>query len=377
MKKTNAIALRPAANVPAATLPLVPSRKMVASVFAELPPTLPSGVSERTWLTDASDFIGEHPDPVLVSAREAILSKFAFAPKKAEIISELLAAYVRLGVALSEDAKRHLSYRKKMPARYSLNDAGQKRFADDAKVVTVGFVVVQGPQGNLILDDMTGATVEDVEKAVPGVLKAFSGAERVGGDDVLERLRIEIAVQVAYRIHGTPEEICGGRVAEVGGRSRMHRLVSTWVALSEAFVNRMHQHYPHARAGTDTAYWGEAMREAFQAVAHTVDTAAYGDGLQATAEAAIEARMADLNRAGRDAILTSRKFAARQVDTVLTQISTAHGRLVAGEEVGDSVFVGDEVASLRTIAACEVARAKAEALKSKISGEIKQLQGAA
>lgn len=358
---------------PAKSAPLVSSLRMVSTVFAELPPTLPAGMEAQTYLAQTHEFIGAHPDPVLISAREALLSTCVFAPKKSEIIQAILNAYLRLGIPLSPDAQKHAEYRRKLPARYAISPAGLKRFADDARVVTVGYVAVLGPQVNLILDDIGGATVEDVEKAIAGVHRAFAGADRVSGDDVLERLRTEVGIQVAYRLNGDPADLCGGPVAEVGARGRMFRCWSTWLALSESFVNRMRDQYPHARSQADHVHWGEAMKEAFQGVAHKVDTSRYGDGLQAEAEAAIAARMAELNRTGRVEIMTARRFQARQIGTVMATIATAETRLISGHECGEIVTIGDERLALRSLEDCGIARNKAETARDRIETEIKAL----
>lgn len=362
----------------APAMPNVKSAKMVAVIAGELPPTLREGQSIKAWLQDTSEFIGQHPEPVLVDACEAIRSTQRFMPSKAEIIQNVLDAYQRLGVALSDDAKRHLSYRRKMPARYTLNDHGEKRFADDAKVTLIGYFTLQGPQANIIIDAMPGATVEDVEKAIAPVAKAMKSlSDRVTADDVLDRFRHEVAVQIAYRVHGDPAAQCGGAAAEVFGRSKSFLLASPWFALSQGFVDRMRDRYPYARCRDDVHSWGEAMRAAFIAVAGgEIDIERYGIGLQHDAEAAVEARMADMNRTGRTELLSWRRYEARGLATAMHAIDVAEQRLAEGVTTAAAVTIDGENLVIDSAEKCAAAWRKAQAFKVRLDKQIAALAGA-
>lgn len=280
-------------------MPAVSSLKMVAVIAGDLPPTLPEGQTLTSWLDQAQSFIGSHPEAVLADARDAILSTFVFAPKKSEIIQHVLDAYQRLGIPLSEDGKRHLAFRKKMPARYTLNANGIKRFADDAKVTLVGYFTVQGPQANIIIDETPGAIVDDVERAIGPVVRAFSGTDKgdVHGDAVLARFRDETAVQRDYRLVGTPAELCGGPVGVVVGPSgNPCPLAMNYFSVSQAFVDRMRETYPNAKAKFNGDGWGSAMIEAFYRASPTrhLKHCTYGGDMQVEAEKLIERALAEL-----------------------------------------------------------------------------------
>lgn len=376
-RKPANIVPRRAEAVPAASQPLASSKKMVALVFAELQPTLPVGMDERSYLVDTYEFIGDHPDVVLKSAYEAIRSTYSFAPKKAEIIQAILNAYLRLGIPLSPDAKRHASYRKKLPARYAISDAGEKRFADDAKVTLIGYFTLQGPQANIIIDSMPGATVEDVEKAIQPVAKALKGlGDKVAADDVLDRFRHEVAAQIAYRTHGDPAEQCGGQVAEVFGRSKSFVLTSPWFALSQTTVDRLRDRYPHARCRDDVHSWAEAVKAAFLAVITAgLDHERYGAGLQQEAEIRVEERLAEMHRLGRIELLSLRRYEARGLATALNAITVAERRLADGAVTAATVTIDGERMGLDSTEKCAVARRKAVAFQEKLDRQIAALAG--
>ena len=283
----------------AVATPPVSSLKMVAIIAGDLPPTLPEGQTLTSWLDQTQTFIGAHPEAVLADARDAILSTCTFAPKKSEIIQHILDAYRRLGIPLSDDGKRHLAFRTKLPARYTLNADGVKRFADDAKVTLVGYFTVQGPQANIILDETPGAIVEDVERAIGAVVRTFSGTDKgdVQGDAVLAKFRDEVALQRDYRLVGTPDTLCGGPVAVVTGPSgNVCPLSMNYLAVSQQFVDRMRDTYPSAKAKFYGDGWGAAMIESFFRVSPKRHLAnrAYGGDMQAAAEALVEQFMAEL-----------------------------------------------------------------------------------
>lgn len=350
----------------APALPAVSAMKMVAVVAAELPPTLREGQTIKSWLEETHSFVGTHPEVVLANALEAIRSTFTFSPKKAELIDAILKAYQRLGVVLSEDAKRHLSYRQKMPERYTLNGNGEKRYAEDTKVTLVGYFTVQGPQANLIIDRTPGAIVEDFEKSIAPVTAAFAGKEKIAGGDVLERFKTEVKIQCAYRLHGTPADNCGGPVAMLPAGNKIVPLSSIWVALSEDFVNRMRDAYPYARVRNNPTNWVEGMKDAFWRAVSGLDETLYGQGLQAVAELKIEAAMIELNREGKVEIRRSLSIDHRECVNNRTAIELARKRLEAGETVIDRITINGETVRLETIEGCDVAARKLETFTSKI-----------
>lgn len=359
------------------SLPLVSSMKMVAVIAAELPPTLREGQSAKDWLQDTYEFIGEHPECVLVSAREAIRSTFVFSPKKAEIIQHILDAYQRLGVELSKDAKQHLSYRKTMPDRYTLNDDGVKRFAEDAKVTAIGYFSFQGPQANIILDAIQGAIVEDVEKAIAPVQASFAKADKdkINGEDVLRRFRTEVRLQGLYREFGAPDRHCGGPVAMMPARSGMIPMTSNYLALSQSFVDRMRDQYPHARWQGNVGSWADAMKNAFWAIAvsRDLDPATYGSGLQQQAEAMIDAKMSDLNREGKIEIERDLQVSRRVCIADLANVALAEQTIRSGGVSIIKVTIRGEIIKLDTLEACEVARRKLDTFSASLDSKLAEL----
>jgi hypothetical protein len=378
MSDSNITTFRPKNLAP--VMPSVPSRKMLAIIAEDLTPSLPEGMSPGQWLDRTESFVGQHPEMVLTSAMEAILSTFQFSPKKAEIIDAILKAYQRLGVALSDDAKRHLSYRKKMSDRYTLNADGVKRFADDAKITLVGYFTFQGPQANIILDALekagTDAIVDDVEKAIEPVQRYFKGKEKSPGDEVLERFNIETRIQAAYRIHGEPADHCGGLVATVPAGSKLVPLTSTWVAMSEQFRDRMRERYPFARVRNNPHSWDEAIKQAFwgAVVSRDLDASFYGKGLQRKAEDMIDRAMADLEREGRIECERLYRIDLRECAINLQALAVAETRIKGGDVSPDRVSVDGETIRLDTMENCAIARKKIMSMSDRINAKMGDLR---
>lgn len=376
---SNITTFKPGSAV-ANTMPTVESADMVAVIASELPPKLPDGASLVDWLERTERVIGQHPRIVLAEAIQSIMSTFKFAPTKAEMIDHILKAYQRLGVALSDDAKRHLSYRKKMSDRYTLNADGVKRFADDAKITLVGYFTFQGPQANIILDALekagTDAIVDDVEKAIEPVQRYFKGKEKSPGDEVLERFNIETRIQAAYRIHGEPADHCGGLVATVPAGSKLVPLTSTWVAMSEQFRDRMRERYPFARVRNNPHSWDEAIKQAFwgAVVSRDLDASFYGKGLQRKAEDMIDRAMADLEREGRIECERLYRIDLRECAINLQALAVAETRIKGGDVSPDRVSVDGETIRLDTMENCAIARKKIMSMSDRINAKMGDLR---
>lgn len=376
---SNITTFKPGSAV-ANTMPTVESADMVAVIASELPPKLPDGASLVDWLERTERVIGQHPRIVLAEAIQSIMSTFKFAPTKAEMIDHILKAYQRLGVALSDDAKRHLSYRKKMSDRYTLNADGVKRFADDAKITLVGYFTFQGPQANIILDALekagTDAIVDDVEKAIEPVQRYFKGKEKSPGDEVLERFNIETRIQAAYRIHGDPADHCGGLVATVPAGSKLVPLTSTWVAMSEQFRDRMRERYPFARVRNNPHSWDEAIKQAFwgAVVSRDLDASFYGKGLQRKAEDMIDRAMADLEREGRIECERLYRIDLRECAINLQALAVAETRIKGGDVSPDRVSVDGETIRLDTMENCAIARKKIMSMSDRINAKMGDLR---
>lgn len=368
---------KPSAGGMAKTLPVVESAEMVAVVASELPPKLAEGVSLVDWLERTERVIGHHPRVVLAEAIQSIMSTFRFSPTKAEMIDHILDAYRRLQLPLSDDARRHLSYRQKLPDRYTLNADGVKRFAEDAKVTAIGYFSFQGPQANIILDAIQGAIVEDVEKAIAPVQASFAKADKdkINGEDVLRRFRTEVRLQGLYREFGAPDRHCGGPVAMMPARSGMIPLTSNYLALSQSFVDRMRDQYPHARWQGNVGSWADAMKNAFWAIAvsRDLDPATYGSGLQQQAEAMIDAKMSDLNREGKIEIERDLQVSRRVCIADLANVALAEQTIRSGGVSIIKVTIRGEIIKLDTLEACEVARRKLDTFSASLDSKLAEL----
>lgn len=374
---SNITTFKPPAGGVAKALPVVESAEMVAVIASELPPKLADGASLVDWMERTERVVGKHPRVVLAEAIQSIMSTFRFAPTKAEMIDHILTAYQRLGVALSDDAKRHLSFRQKMPDRYALNADGVKRFAEDAKVTLIGYFSVQGPQANLILDAIADSTVEDFEKSIGPVQRSFASRDKdaITGDEVLSRFKREVSTQIAYRNFGDPASHCGGPVAQIASGSKMIALSSIWVALSESFVNRMRDQFPYARCRNNPHSWGDAMKQAFwdASISRELDPKRYGQGLQHDAEALIEKKMAELNREGRMEIERSLKIDAKNALADLATLVAAEAKIKAGEPAMTRINVNGKSVLLDSLENCEVARRMLNTMSGKIEHQMAEL----
>lgn len=360
-----------------AALPNVEADEMVAVIAAELPPKLPDGVSLVDWIARTEATLGQHPRVVFGEAIQSLMSTFRFSPTKAEMIDHILDAYRRLQLPLSDDARRHLSYRQKLPDRYTLNADGVKRFAEDAKVTAIGYFSFQGPQANIILDAIQGAIVEDVEKAIAPVQASFAKADKdkINGEDVLRRFRTEVRLQGLYREFGAPDRHCGGPVAMMPARSGMIPLTSNYLALSQSFVDRMRDQYPHARWQGNVGSWADAMKNAFWAIAvsRDVDPATYGSGLQQQAEAMIDAKMSDLNREGKIEIERDLQVSRRVCIADLANVALAEQTIRSGGVSIIKVTIRGEIIKLDTLEACEVARRKLDTFSASLDSKLAEL----
>lgn len=306
-------------------VPIVGAGKTVASIAAMLPPKLNDDMPLAVWLKTVVGTIGEHPQAVLDEARSAILSTKTFAPMPAEIIDAILAAYKRLDVALSDDARKHLAYRKKQSYRYVTDSDGRQKFSPDAKITTVGFVGVSGIHANMLLDENPEATVADVEAAVVAATAVLQKRDKTSIADALDEIRERLGVVIAHRKHGPPEAFCGGRIAslKLRGLDTARLLRSDFFALSEEFVSAQRVKHPHAMPTYSEARWESAMFEAFCTAVTAAKTAAYGAESQRVGEQAADARMAHCNDKGRAERKTSVRVSLDKVSKAIGIIEKA------------------------------------------------------
>lgn len=299
--------------------------KTVAAIASMLPPKLSDDMPLVSWLKATVTTIGEHPQSVLDEARAAILSTKTFAPMPADIIDAILAAYKRLDMPLSEDARRHLAYRKKQSYRYALDANGRQQFAADAKVTTIGFVGVSGIHANMLLEENPEASVADVETAVVHATAILQRREKISIADALDEIRERLAVVIAHRKHGPPEAFCGGRIASMKtlGSDVLRHLRSDYFALSEEFVASQRIKHAYALPRWSGSRWEEAMFDAFATGANAAKKVAYGAESQKVGEDAADALMAACHAKGKAERKTAVRVSLEKVAKAISIIEKA------------------------------------------------------
>jgi hypothetical protein len=276
--------------------------RMIGEIAAVYPPKLTDDMPLKAWMRLISETVGEHPAQILIEARSVLMSTSQFAPTPKEFVDAVLAAYTRCKLPLSEDAKRHLAYRKKASTRYITGENGSQRFVDDAKLGAISFVSIAGVHANMVMDALPFATVDDIEKSLIATSDQFGKKDSTTLKDVLKALEFHAVVANAYRNHGKPTDFCGGPVAE-DNQSYQTKFTSPFLALSKAFVDKMRAEYPKAM-------WARnSLSSAFGSVAYkkwsTLVPDGYGSTFQAVAEAEISDAMKELDeKAAREEALT-------------------------------------------------------------------------
>ena len=135
-------------------------------------------------------------------------------------------------------------------SRYVQNLDGRQTFNDDAKLVTIAFSCIAGVHGNLILDAAPGATVRDVESALVEVSATYPSPrqgvqhEAVTLKAILSDATLALIKKIAYRKHGTPEQLCGGKPARLEG-------VSPWFVISQDKVDAVKKACPLLKGSED------------------------------------------------------------------------------------------------------------------------------
>jgi hypothetical protein len=239
--KVAAMQQRHAENMAQRRAPLALASKfstaqMVANVAALLPPTLTDDLTVDLWMQKMVEAVGEHPQAVLDEAYRAVISTNTFAPKPKELIDAVLVAYSVLKLQMSADGERHLAYRKKLNFRYVQGADGKQRFADDVKLTTIAFVPISGVHANMALDQITGATVTDVEKALIATSEALK--DKATLDAVIRRLIRECDTIIAHRIAGPPEGLIDGPVATAQIGNHVFDLRSDFLCISQSTADR-------------------------------------------------------------------------------------------------------------------------------------------
>lgn len=276
--------------------------KAIIKIAAVLPPKLSDDMPLKSWIKLMVETVGDHPIDVLTEARSILLSTNSFAPTPKEFVDAVLAAYTRCKLPLSEDAKRHLAYRKKTSTRYITGENGQQRFIDDAKLTAISFVSVAGIHANMVMDALPFATVDDIEKALIVTSDQLGKKESTTLKDILKAMEFHAVVANAHRVHGKPADLCGGPVAD-DNTSYKTKFKAPFLALSAAFVDKMREQYPKAmstRGNLSSVFNGVAYKKS-----STLVPDGYGSTYQALAEAEICAGMRVVDEAStRDEAIT-------------------------------------------------------------------------
>ena len=269
--------------------------RAIAQIAAVLPPKLSEDMPLKAWMKLIAETVGDHPVEVLTEARSILLSTNSFAPTPKEFVDAVLAAYGRCKLPFSDDAKRHLAYRKKTSHRYVTDENGRQRFIDDVKLGAIAFVSLAGVHANMIMDALPFATVDDIEKALIATSDQLGKKENTTLKDIVKAMEFHAVVANAYRNHGKPADLCGGPVAD-DNHSYKTKFKSPFLALSTAFVDKMREQYPKAmvdRGNLSRVFIGVA----YKSRASTLVPDGYGSTYQATAEAEISADLRAVDEA--------------------------------------------------------------------------------
>lgn len=266
--------------------------RAIAHIAAVLPPKLSEDMPLKAWIKLMAETVGDHPPKVLAEARVIMLSTCQFAPTPKEFVDAVLLAYPRLKLALSEDAKRHLAYRKKTSTRYITGEDGKQRFVDDARLTTIAFVSVAGVHANMVMDRVPEATVTDVERALLATSEQMGKREGLSIGEILKALEAQTRAENAYRVFGRPEDFCGGEVAHHPASYRNGKYQSQYLALSVDFVRSLREAFPKAcmTEGAITEAFSNAGFVAYKANP-VGPPKGYGTTYQAEAEAHIWDRL--------------------------------------------------------------------------------------
>ena len=295
--------------------------RAIVQIAAVLPPKLSEDMPFKSWVKLIAETVGDHPVEVLNEARSVLLSTSGFAPSPKEFVDAVLAAYPRCKLPLSEDGKRHLSYRKNNSHRYITGEDGRQRFIDDAKLTNICFVSIVGVHANMVMDKMPKATVSDVEKALIATSGQFAKKDSATLSELIRAMEFHATAAETYRLHGRPEDYCGGTVAEVNAGYGNRLLTSPFLALSEGFVETLTTVHPKAfrqKHVLHTVFW-----EVVYSITKLSAPPGYGTTFQTTAEAAIHAamRVKDGQEAQEEAIKLNRdwRLADHKKDVVARQ----------------------------------------------------------
>ena len=257
--------------------------RIIVQIAAVLPPKLSEDMPFKAWVKLMSETVGDHPVEVLNEARSVMLSACGFAPTPKEFVDAVLSAYAKLRLPLSDDAKRHLGYRKKVSSRYVMGEDGKQRYLEDAKLTTMCFVSVAGVHANMVLDKIPEATVSDVERALLEVSEIYSKKDKATINDIVRNLEHYTACEYYYRTYGKPEDLCGGIPAEV--RTRFGVVKSHCFRISQDFLQTLCIDCPDVSL--------ETIGDAYFSVAYG-GSSFFPEGYGTTFQAQTEARLRDI-----------------------------------------------------------------------------------
>jgi hypothetical protein len=352
------------------TAEIVPSARLVASIAMTpgLAPRLDPSMTTTQWLAMTSDIIGKHPGTVLCDALDSIVSTKTFPPSSAEIVDAILHSYRTMKVELSPDGKRHLAYRSKLDnKRYIMRDDGTAKYQDGEKVSLIGYINVFGAQANLIIEKTPHADAFDFERTIADVVKSFASTDKddITANTVMSRFESYLTVTVTHRVKGKPSGHCGGHVAD-GPTYRFQptKMESSYLALSELFVNNMRSLYPDVKHPSNHRSWIDGMYYVFMNVACQLDPKNYGTPeFQEMAEAIIENKMAERNGDGKRLREFESKSINKSLVVKMNLIVSALAKLAIGGVVTDKVEIDGVKYQLSTIDGCHTVKEKIQKLR--------------
>lgn len=185
-------------------------------------------------------------------------------------------------------------------SRYVIGEDGRQRFNPDAKLRVIAFHQLTGIDGNRILREVEGASIEDVEDVLietSDVVEKRKILSRDGNTQISVKSVIDTAVnllrkRVLYRKFGKPEDQYRGKPANPGDG---WPLESEWAAITEERLREWLAKYPKAlpdenylRAETLNRIW-LSLKSLWN------DWSKYGQGLQAELEEKFEAELTKLH----------------------------------------------------------------------------------
>ena len=220
--------------------------------------------------------------------------------------------------------------------KFVISADGRGRWAEDARVVKLGFVEVLGRHANVVLESHPLAKTGDVIAAFE-LVEAQGGHRITKGGQIFPNAVLEVVKAatkllpriVLHREYGTPDQLCWGDVATA---DTGQKLCTDWVAISVPFVDSLAEKYPAAAfyeeqvfKGRSEHFEGHCRLAVRKLVCLTFNDLTrnlhcpekrYGAGLQEEVEREIETRIVECAAKGHRAFEEYAKIAARKSENI-------------------------------------------------------------